>query len=103
MTTTTVSDRPPAEPGPARWWTQPFQPPTQDLQRLATLSERERQVAAALAEGLTNREIAQTHGISVKTIDTHRGHMLKKLGLRNNADVARFAIRVGLVGLGGAS
>lgn len=61
----------------------------------ATLSRREFEVMCALAAGKTNREIAGTLGISVKTIDTHRGHVLKKLALRNNSDITRFAIRHG--------
>ena len=61
------------------------------------LSKREFQVMCYLAGGLTNREIAAELGISVKTVDTHRGHVLKKLHLRNNADIARFAIRNGFV------
>jgi two-component system response regulator NreC len=62
-----------------------------------TLSKREFQVMGYLATGLTNREIAKELGISVKTIDTHRGHVLKKLKLRNNSDITRFAIRHGFV------
>lgn len=61
------------------------------------LSKREFQVMCYLAGGLTNREIAEELGISVKTVDTHRGHVLKKLHLRNNADITRFAIRNGFV------
>lgn len=61
------------------------------------LSKREFQVMCYLAGGLTNREIAAELGISVKTVDTHRGHVLKKLHLRNNADITRFAIRNGFV------
>jgi DNA-binding NarL/FixJ family response regulator len=61
------------------------------------LSKREFQVMCYLAGGLTNREIAVELGISVKTVDTHRGHVLKKLYLRNNADITRFAIRNGFV------
>lgn len=64
---------------------------------LARLSPREAQVLRALATGATNREIADEHSISVKTVDTHRGHLLKKLRLRNNSDLTRFAIRVGEV------
>ena len=63
------------------------------------LSPREKQVARELARGLTNREIATQIGISVKTIDTHRGHALKKLRLRNNSDITRFAIQHGLISL----
>lgn len=61
------------------------------------LSPREKQVLDRLAMGLTNREIAKELGISVKTIDTHRGHVLKKLGLRNNADITRVAVKYGYV------
>ncbi len=60
------------------------------------LSKRELEVLRYLAVGKTNREIAERLGISVKTVDTHRGHLLKKLQLRNNADLTRFAIRHGL-------
>lgn len=61
------------------------------------LSKREFQVLCYLASGMTNRDVAEDLGISVKTVDTHRGHLLKKLSLRNNADLARFAIRNGYV------
>jgi len=64
---------------------------------LDSLSKRELEVMCFLATGMTNREIAEQLGISVKTIDTHRGHLLKKLQLRNNSDITRFAIRHGLV------
>jgi len=66
---------------------------------LDALSKRELEVMCFLATGMTNREIAEQLGISVKTIDTHRGHLLKKLQLRNNSDITRFAIRHGLVQL----
>jgi len=66
---------------------------------LGSLSKRELEVMCFLATGMTNREIAEQLGISVKTIDTHRGHLLKKLQLRNNSDITRFAIRHGLVQL----
>ena len=51
----------------------------------------------ALALGQTNREIAEAYHISVKTVDTYRFRLLKKLNLRNNADLSRFAIAQGLV------
>ena len=57
------------------------------------LSQREFQVMSYLAAGKTNREIAAILEISVKTVDTHRGHVLKKLRLRNNSDITRFAIQ----------
>ena len=61
------------------------------------LSAREREVMEFLARGYTNREIAHKLGISIKTVDTHRGHVLKKLNLRNNSDLTRFAIQHGYV------
>jgi two-component system invasion response regulator UvrY len=61
------------------------------------LSQREFQVMSYLAAGKTNREIATILSISVKTVDTHRGHVLKKLRLRNNSDITRFAIQNGLM------
>lgn len=61
------------------------------------LSQREFQVMTYLAAGKTNREIADLLQISVKTVDTHRGHVLKKLRLRNNSDITRFAIQNGLM------
>jgi DNA-binding NarL/FixJ family response regulator len=64
---------------------------------LDSLSNRELQVLRALALGQTNREIAEGYGISVKTVDTYRFRLLKKLGLRNNADLSRFDIQHGLV------
>lgn len=62
-----------------------------------TLTEREKSVARLLAVGKTCAEIAAAFAISQKTIDTHRGHALVKLQLRNAAELARDAIRVEFV------
>jgi len=62
-----------------------------------TLSMRELQVLRRLAMGNTNREIAETYSISIKTVDTYRFRILKKLNLRNNAELSRFAIQNNLV------
>lgn len=64
---------------------------------LDTLSTRELQVLRRLALGHTNREIASTYHISVKTVDTYRFRLLKKLNLRNNAELSRFAIQNALI------
>lgn len=64
---------------------------------LAALSPREAEVATALAHGLDNREISKALGISIKTVDTHRGHVLKKLKLKGNVALVYFMIRAGLV------
>ena len=50
-----------------------------------------------LALGKSNREIAESYSISTKTIDTYRTRLLKKLNLRNNAELTRFAIQNGIV------
>lgn len=65
----------------------------------SALTARESQVMEMLARGMTNREIAEHLEISIKTVDTHRGHVLKKLGLRNNSELTRFAVKHGYVGL----
>lgn len=70
-----------------------------DGQLASALTRRETQVMEMLARGMTNREIAHDLDISVKTIDSHRGHLLKKLALRNNAELARFAVKHGYVTL----
>ena len=62
-----------------------------------SLSMRELQVLRKLATGSTNREIATSYNISVKTVDTYRSRLLKKLNLRNNADLSRYAIANKLV------
>ncbi len=61
------------------------------------LTDREFQVLRLLASGQTNREIAESLGLSVKTVDAHRLNILGKLELRNNSDLTKFAIRHGIV------
>lgn len=64
-----------------------------------SLSMRELQVLRKLAVGSTNREIAVSYNISVKTVDTYRARILKKLNLRNNTELSRYAIQNKLVEL----
>ncbi|RZB33963.1 MAG: hypothetical protein SRB2_03356 [Desulfobacteraceae bacterium Eth-SRB2] len=64
---------------------------------LDILSMRELQVLRRLASGHTNREIAESYCISIKTVDTYRARLLKKLNLRNNAEFSRFAIQNKLI------
>jgi len=68
-----------------------------DRSLLDSLSTRELQVLRRLALGHTNREIAEAYNISVKTVDTYRLRLLRKLNLRNNADLSRFAIQNRLI------
>jgi DNA-binding NarL/FixJ family response regulator len=64
---------------------------------LDRLTNREFQVISRLATGAKNSEIANELQVSVKTIDAHRLNLLAKLGLRNNAELTRFALRHGLI------
>jgi len=66
---------------------------------LDSLSTREIQVLRHLALGKTVREIAEAYNLSTKTVDTYRARLLKKLNLRNNAELSRFALQNRLVDL----
>jgi DNA-binding NarL/FixJ family response regulator len=59
----------------------------------ADLTKREHEVLAHLAAGKRNREIAEELFISVKTVETHRSHILEKLGLRNTAELVKYAVK----------
>jgi RNA polymerase sigma factor (sigma-70 family) len=64
---------------------------------LAALSARERDVFPLLASGLSQREIAEQLGVSVKTIETYRMRIRNKLGLTTRAALVRFAVQAGLL------
>lgn len=66
-------------------------------QALDGLTEREREVLTLIAEGLTNQEIASRLFISIKTVQTHRAHILEKLNLHDRTELVRYAIRKGLI------
>ena len=61
------------------------------------LSEREREVLRLLALGHTNQEIAQMLFISVRTAETHRAHIMRKLGVDTRAELVRYALAQGLL------
>jgi two-component system, NarL family, response regulator NreC len=61
------------------------------------LSEREHEVLRLLALGYTNNEIGKSLFISVRTAETHRSHILQKLGLDTRAELVRYAIRHGVL------
>jgi DNA-binding NarL/FixJ family response regulator len=61
------------------------------------LTPRERQIVKLIAEGYTSDEIARDLVISRKTVDHHRANILEKLGMRNVAELTRYAIRRGLL------
>ena len=61
------------------------------------LTPRELEVTKLIAEAYTNRQIAEALGLSEKTVESHRGHVLAKLGMRDRVELVRYAIRAGLV------
>ncbi len=65
----------------------------------AELSEREKEIFILLAEGVSTREIGEKLFISVKTVGTHKQNILEKLGLKNNSDIVKYALKKGLIQL----
>jgi DNA-binding NarL/FixJ family response regulator len=65
---------------------------------LATLTPREREILQRVAEGLSAKEIAGDLHISARTVETHRGSIMRKLGVHKTAGLVRLAIREGLLG-----
>jgi len=63
----------------------------------AKLTQREIDIVKLVSKGLTNQEISQLENISIKTIETHRANINRKLNARNSADVTRYAIRQGFI------
>jgi DNA-binding NarL/FixJ family response regulator len=63
------------------------------------LSNREREVLVAIAEGLSNKEIACRLGVGVRTVETHRERIMRKLNIHSIAGLTKFAIAKGLVAL----
>ena len=68
---------------------------TADLRRLSTLTDRERQVLALVAEGRSQKQIASELSISVKTVGTHVQNLLSKLGLHTRVEAVALAVRAG--------
>ena len=66
-------------------------------ERKSTLTPREREILQLLAEGRSNKEVAHLLDISVKTAETHRTNIMRKLDVHCVADLVRYAIRTGLV------
>jgi DNA-binding NarL/FixJ family response regulator len=64
---------------------------------LGALTVRQREVLALVAAGHSTKQVAARLGLSVKTIEAHRGAIMDRLGIRDLAGLVRFAMRVGLV------
>ncbi|MGA2483414.1 MAG: response regulator transcription factor [Candidatus Acidiferrales bacterium] len=67
--------------------------PNQHAKELPALSARERQVTQLLAEGKCNKEVAAMLFIGVKTVETHRANIMRKLNIHSVSDLVRYAIR----------
>ncbi len=63
----------------------------------AQLTQRELEVVKLIAEAHTNKQIAQILNVSEKTVESHRGNVLAKLGMRDRVELVRYAIRRGLI------
>ena len=63
------------------------------------LTSREREVLQLVAEGKASKRIAAILHLSVKTVDSHRAHIMEKLGVHNTVELAKYAIREGLTSL----
>jgi DNA-binding NarL/FixJ family response regulator len=61
------------------------------------LTQREKEVLALIANGFSNIEISKKLFLSVKTIDSHRTNLMRKIGAKNVAEVVRYAIQAGIV------
>jgi DNA-binding CsgD family transcriptional regulator len=61
------------------------------------LSARERQVLQLVGEGKSTKEVAKHLGLSIKTVESHRARLMRKLDLHQTAGLVRYAIRRGLI------
>jgi two-component system response regulator NreC len=70
---------------------------TGELNPINLLTTREREVFQLVAEGKTNQEAAELLKISVRTVEVHRAHLIKKLNLKTHVDFIRFAMKYGIL------
>jgi DNA-binding NarL/FixJ family response regulator len=69
----------------------------EERERYDGLTAREKEILTLIAQGLSNQQIAEKLFISIKTVQTHRAHILEKLGLHDRTELVRYAIRKGLI------
>jgi DNA-binding NarL/FixJ family response regulator len=65
--------------------------------RFESLSQREREIFQLIAEGHSNKDIAELLSVSTATIETHRAHILQKLDVHNTAELVLYAVRRGVI------
>ena len=70
-----------------------------DVPKLNTLSKREVELLKLIVEGKTNKEIADELFISVRTVESHKNHIMVKLELKNQVELIKFAIKEGITAL----
>lgn len=70
-----------------------------EAERYQSLTDREKQVLRLVADGKSNKEVAQTLGISVKTAMSHREHVMEKLEVHNRTDLMKLALKLGVIKL----
>jgi DNA-binding NarL/FixJ family response regulator len=61
------------------------------------LTDREKEVLQLLAEGRSNKEVAQLLDVGLSTVETHRANLMQKLGLHNTAEIVLYAVRKGII------
>jgi two-component system response regulator NreC len=69
----------------------------EDEKELSKLSDREQEVLKMFSEGKSNKEIADELFISTRTVESHKNHIMQKLGLKTTVDLIKFAIRNGIL------
>jgi DNA-binding NarL/FixJ family response regulator len=67
------------------------------VDRFESLSEREREIFQLVAEGYSNKEIADMLSVSPATVETHRAHILQKLDVHSTAELVLYAVRRGVI------
>ncbi|HEV3482659.1 MAG TPA: response regulator transcription factor [Candidatus Acidoferrales bacterium] len=77
---------------------EPAEPPVESKELAGTqLTGREVQVIQLLADGKSNKQVADTLGVSVRTVESHRNHIMRKMNFTSFSDLIRFAIRANLI------
>lgn len=69
----------------------------EERERYGGMTQREKEILTLIAQGLSNKQIGERLYISIKTVQTHRAHILEKLGLHDRTELVRYAIRKGLI------
>ena len=64
--------------------------------RLAKLTPREREVMEMVVDGMLNKQVAAEMGISMKTVEIHRAHVMEKMKAESLAELVRMAVRAGI-------